>query len=135
MHKHFSENEQWWAATIFQVVPLGIWTIGTFFVPESPRYFLLRGDYDKASANLVRLRHLSADHPLVQGELDGAANQIAEERSIKAGSGYWQIWREVFGTTTNRRRFALIFVCHVLGQVRALRVSSIANSDLTLPPS
>ncbi|GJN90869.1 hypothetical protein Rhopal_003883-T1 [Rhodotorula paludigena] len=102
VHKHFPENEQWWAATIFQVVPLGVWAIGTFFVPESPRYFLLRGDYDKASANL--------------GELDGAANQIAEERSIKAGSGYWQIWREVFGTTTNRRRFALIFVCHVLGQ-------------------
>ncbi|GAA5899551.1 hypothetical protein JCM6882_001148 [Rhodosporidiobolus microsporus] len=32
------------------------------------------------------------------------------------GSGYFAIWKEVFATVTNRRRFVLLFVCHVLGQ-------------------
>ncbi|GAA6019814.1 hypothetical protein JCM10207_003707 [Rhodosporidiobolus poonsookiae] len=116
VHIHFPENQQWWTSTLFQFVPLGVWIAGTFIVPESPRYFLLRGNYEKASANLVRLRRLPADHPLVQGELDGASAQIAEERSVKSGSSYFAIWREVFATATNRRRFALLFVCHVLGQ-------------------
>lgn len=107
---------------MFQFVPLGVWTVGTFFVPESPRYFLLRGNFEKASLNLVRLRRLPADHALVEGELDGAAHGIAEERSSKEGSGYFDIWREIFATKTNRRRFVLLFVCHVLGQVRPSRL-------------
>ncbi|ORY90078.1 sugar transporter [Leucosporidium creatinivorum] len=116
VHLHFPAAQQWWTATLFQFVPLGVWILGTFLVPESPRYFLLRGDYEKASINLVRLRRLPADHPLVQGELDSAAAQIAEERSVKTGSGYFAIWAEVFATASNRRRFILLFVCHVLGQ-------------------
>ncbi|GAA5843239.1 hypothetical protein JCM11251_002257 [Rhodosporidiobolus azoricus] len=116
VHKHFPATHQWWTATLFQFVPLGVWMIGTFMLPESPRYYLLRGDWEKASINLVRLRRLPADHGLVRGELDGAAAQIAAERSVKEGSGYFTIWKEVFATVTNRRRFVLLFVCHVLGQ-------------------
>ncbi|POY70395.1 hypothetical protein BMF94_6676 [Rhodotorula taiwanensis] len=116
VHLHFPLQHQWWAATLFQIVPLGVWLIGTFVVPESPRYHLLRGNYDQASRDLMRLRHLPADHGLVRGELDSAAAQIAAERSIKQGSGYFTIWKEVFATTGYRRRFALLFICHVLGQ-------------------
>lgn len=140
VHLHFPSAQQWWTATLFQFVPLGIWIAGTFLVPESPRYFLLRGNYEKASINLVRLRRLPADHPLVQGELDSAAAQIAEERSVKTGSGYFAIWAEVFATAPNRRRFALLFICHVLGQVSspALRFNEnvekfLRRCELTLP--
>jgi MFS family permease len=116
VHLHFSASKQWWVSTLFQVVPLGVWLAGTFFIPESPRYYLLRGDYEHASRDLVRLRRLPKDHGLVRGELDSAAAQIAQERSIKQGSGYFTIWREVFSTQGYRRRFVLLFVCHVLGQ-------------------
>ncbi|GAA5868646.1 hypothetical protein JCM3774_003611 [Rhodotorula dairenensis] len=116
VHLHFPTNKQWWVSTLFQVVPLGVWLVGTFFVPESPRYYLLRGDYEHASRDLVRLRRLPADHGLVRGELDSAAAQIAAERSVKQGSGYFTIWREVFSTQGYRRRFVLLFICHVLGQ-------------------
>ncbi|GAA5852279.1 hypothetical protein JCM8547_006723 [Rhodosporidiobolus lusitaniae] len=119
VHKHFPAHQQWWTSTLFQFVPLGVWVAGTFFVPESPRYFLLSSSsssYEKATRNLVRLRRLPADHDLVRGELDAAAAQIAAERSVKEGSGYFTIWKEVFSTVVNRRRFVLLFVCHVLGQ-------------------
>ncbi|GAA5899583.1 hypothetical protein JCM6882_001156 [Rhodosporidiobolus microsporus] len=116
VHKHFPAENQWWTSTLFQFVPLGVWILGTFLVPESPRFYLLKGNWEKASLNLVRLRRLPADHGLVRGELDGAAAQIAAERSVKEGSGYFAIWKEVFATVTNRRRFVLLFVCHVLGQ-------------------
>lgn len=52
-----------------QVAWGAILLIGTFFIPESPRYYVLKGRVEEARVSLARLRGQAPDSEFVQAEL------------------------------------------------------------------
>lgn len=74
-------------------IPIGlqfIWafilSLGLFFLPESPKYLILKGREDEARASLGRLLSLPAGSEQVSREYDEVADALALERTIGAGS-------------------------------------------------
>lgn len=65
---------------------------------------------------LCRFRNLPEDHPYVQAEFQGIDQQLTHEMELVAGASTLDLVRETFSDLPNRRRFILMFACHVFGQ-------------------
>lgn len=71
-------------------IPVAIqfaWSIilvaGLFFLPETPRFFIKKGQNEKAAYALSKLRRLPADHPAIVNELNEV--QANHEYEMKVG--------------------------------------------------
>ncbi|KAM0332348.1 hypothetical protein ACHAQA_002625 [Verticillium albo-atrum] len=113
---HPGTDLQWQLPTALQVVPAIIWGFGTFFTPETPRFLLMKGRRSEALAVLCRFRGLPEDHPYVEAEFSGIDAQLNHEMEIVAGASTFDLIKETFTDVPNRRRFTLMFACHVFGQ-------------------
>ncbi|THV50866.1 hypothetical protein BGAL_0133g00240 [Botrytis galanthina] len=60
-----------------------ILVIGLLFLPETPRYLIKRGNYQKAAESLAKLRRLPHDDPYIREEL--AEIQANHEYELKLG--------------------------------------------------
>ena len=100
-------------------IPIGIqlvWAVvlavGLAFLPDSPRYFVKRGNLEKASNALARLRGQPKDSEHIQQELaEIVANHKYESKAIGQG-GYLRSWANcfqgsVFNPSSNLRRTIL----------------------------
>ncbi|GAA5941389.1 hypothetical protein JCM1841_002950 [Sporobolomyces salmonicolor] len=63
-----------WAAGVF---------VGTVLCPESPRYYVERGDLDNARVNLAKLRGYEPEEPEVTAELDAIVAGVEEAKTSK----------------------------------------------------
>ncbi|BGP57254.1 hypothetical protein JCM8202_002831 [Rhodotorula sphaerocarpa] len=72
-----------WAAIVF---------VGTVLSPESPRYYLQRGNLDRARVNLAKLRGLPDDDAGLLAELD-LINKGVEDEKLAADSTYLDCFR------------------------------------------
>jgi SP family sugar:H+ symporter-like MFS transporter len=69
---------------------------GLFFLPDSPRYFVKRGNIEKAAHALARVRGQPADSQFVQEELaEIIANHEYELQVVPQGS-YFSSWANCF---------------------------------------
>ncbi|KAH8587673.1 general substrate transporter [Bisporella sp. PMI_857] len=77
-----------------------LWAIilaaGLFWLPESPRYFVKKGDLVKATAVLERLRDQPKDSIFVQEELAEIVANYEYEMSVIPQSGYFSSWANCF---------------------------------------
>jgi hypothetical protein len=69
-----------------QLIPGGILLIGSFFLRESPLFYLKHDNEAKALEVLTYLRKLPADHPYLLEEVGGYRDRIAHERAVVRGS-------------------------------------------------
>lgn len=74
----------------------GIIFILSWFNYESPRYLVKIGQDDKATANLARVRNLSADDEHVIKEISEIQQQLQEEQEATLGQGWLGILKEMF---------------------------------------
>jgi MFS family permease len=85
---------------------------GLLLLPESPRYFVKKGDLDKAAASLSRVRGQPQDSDYIQQELaEIVANNEYELQVIPQG-GYFTSWLncfqgDLFKANSNVRRTIL----------------------------
>jgi len=75
-----------------QFVWASILSFGMLWLPESPRWFIKKGNDKKAAQSLGRLLGLSPDAPEVQQELDDIRANLEEERRI-GETGYIDCFR------------------------------------------
>ncbi|OAL51469.1 general substrate transporter [Pyrenochaeta sp. DS3sAY3a] len=113
---HAGTQLQWQLPTALQIVPAVIWGMGIAFTPESPRFLLSQNKPTEALNVLCQFRGLAADHPYVQEEFNGIENQLNAEIEAVAGAGVLDLLKETFTVTEYRRRFVLMFLCHLFGQ-------------------
>jgi sugar porter (SP) family MFS transporter len=84
-------------------IPIGIqfaWgtilATGLFFLPESPRYFVKRGNLEKARAVLVRLRGQAAESNYIEVELTEIVANAEYERSLMPSDTWFGSWKACF---------------------------------------
>jgi sugar porter (SP) family MFS transporter len=113
---HAGSNLQWQLPTALQLIPAVMWGAGIIFTPESPRFLLSQNKPTEAMAVLVAFRKLPADHPYVHEEFLAMENQLNAEIEAVSGATTWDLLKETFTVTEYRRRFMLMFLCHLFGQ-------------------
>ncbi|KAK7924025.1 quinate permease [Apiospora marii] len=109
-------QKQWMLPTALQLVPAVIWLVGCTLTPETPRFLLAQNKRTEALSTLVKFRRLPADHPYVKTEFGNMEHQLNLELEVKSGSSFFDLVKETFGNVENRRRFFLMFFCHIFGQ-------------------
>ncbi|WP_149181769.1 sugar porter family MFS transporter [Streptomyces sp. TRM49041] len=85
---YFIGHQAWQWLIGFGVLPALVMLLGVTLLPESPRWLYAHGMIEKAQAVLLKLR---GDRELVERELGGMAEAVAEEQQANAGS-----WKEFF---------------------------------------
>ncbi|WEW56247.1 hypothetical protein PRK78_001686 [Emydomyces testavorans] len=86
--------------------------IGLFMLPESPRFFVRKGNLTRAKSSLASLRGQPVDSELIQQELaEIVANHEYELQVVPQGS-YWASWTNcfrgsLFNPASNLRRTVL----------------------------
>lgn len=115
--KHHANTQlQWMLPTALQIIPAVMWGVGIIFTPESPRYLLSKNKPTEALKVLCDFRGLPAEHPYVQEEFHGIEHQLNAKIEAVAGATVWDLLKETFTVTEYRRRFVLMFMCHLFGQ-------------------
>jgi sugar porter (SP) family MFS transporter len=79
-----------------QLIPAIILATGLFILPESPRYFVIKGQLEKAAAVLSRVRGQPQDSEYIQQELAEIIANHEYEMSVIPQSGYFSSWANCF---------------------------------------
>ena len=79
-----------------QLIPALILGTGLFFLPESPRFFVIKGQLEKAAAVLSRLRGQPVDSEYIQQELAEIIANHEYEMSVIPQAGYFSSWANCF---------------------------------------
>lgn len=72
-----------------QIIPAGLMFIGLFFIKESPRWLMTRGQRSKALKNLCWIRKLPQDDIYMLEEVS-AIDAGLEHQHATVGLGFWQ---------------------------------------------
>lgn len=75
----------------------GFLFVAMVFIPESPRWLILQGQFDEGLASLKRLRPTGAD---IDGEVAEIRLAIEREQENTSGVGFW----DMFSNPVDRRR-------------------------------
>ncbi|KAI0400606.1 general substrate transporter [Xylaria palmicola] len=76
-----------------QMVWALVLTSGLSFLPESPRFYVRRGELDRAADALSRVRGQDIDSDFIKDELAEIVAHHEQERSLMPEGGYWSTWR------------------------------------------
>ncbi|ODN98151.1 hypothetical protein I350_07794 [Cryptococcus amylolentus CBS 6273] len=89
-HIDLASNVSWRLPMGIQLIPAGILMAGTFFLRESPLFYMKKDEDEKALEVLTYLRKLPADHPYIQEEISLYRERILHERAVVSGKpGLW----------------------------------------------
>lgn len=111
--RHVSQlgNWDWRMVVIFQLLVPILILAQVFFIPESPRWYIQRGNQiEKARESLSKVRR-SEDE--VNRELDAIIEAIAYERETMKGNAYSALWND----SSVRRRLLIAFALNAGQQV------------------
>ncbi|KAI1819825.1 general substrate transporter [Xylaria intraflava] len=95
--------------------------IGLLFLPESPRYYVLMGELDRAAESLARLRGHNPASRYIRDELAEIIANHEYERSLMPPGGYFRTWIICFhgslkNGSSNLRRTILGTVLQMMSQ-------------------
>lgn len=109
---HFSTNIQWRLPSGLQCLMPGIQLLALYFVPESPRYHIARGQGEKARQMLIKYHGNGTETQFVQWEYEEISDTIRLEQDAATSSG----WAELVRTPGNRKRCILIISTAIFSQ-------------------
>ncbi|GAA5884310.1 hypothetical protein JCM6882_002222 [Rhodosporidiobolus microsporus] len=82
----------WRFPIAIQLLWAGFVAVGTAFAPESPRYYVQRGNLEQARTNLAKLRGLEQDDAELLAELESIKSGVEDEKAA-ADSTYLDCFR------------------------------------------
>ncbi|KAH8779159.1 general substrate transporter [Hyaloscypha sp. PMI_1271] len=99
-------REQWLIPFAIQLIPAGLMFIGLFFIRESPRWLMSRGQRAKALKNLCWIRKLDTNDVYMLEEVS-AIDAALEHQHATVGLGFWQPFRALVNDRKVSYRFFL----------------------------
>lgn len=99
-------RQQYRLVQAIPLIPMGFAFVGSFFLPDSPRWLASRGRHQESIASLARFRGISSDHPDLLAEHEGVEMDAHALAGTK-DSSMRSIATEVFTEPTLRSRFFL----------------------------
>ncbi|PWY90202.1 general substrate transporter [Aspergillus heteromorphus CBS 117.55] len=84
LHAPETSQFQWRFPLAFQAVPALLLAIGMFFMPESPRYLVEKGQYDEAMRILRKLHFDGTNEDWIQTEYTEIRTTIEAEKALTA---------------------------------------------------
>ncbi|KAK4701423.1 MFS transporter, SP family, sugar:H+ symporter, partial [Phenoliferia sp. Uapishka_3] len=90
--KHYTGAIQWRIPLCISMIFGAIFGLGTILSPESPRFYLKRGNEEMALKSLSRLRDLPVGDEELQAELEAMAEEVRVEQSA-ANATYWDCFK------------------------------------------
>jgi MFS family permease len=104
----------WRIPSLLQIVPAVLCLIVLPFIPESPRWLMMKGREGEAlDALAVMGANGNTSDPVVVTQFKQIAETVAFERKNKAS----QNWADAFRTKNNRKRMMLACSCAVFGNI------------------
>lgn len=85
--QHLDNSASYRIPLALQILWALILGFGMFFLPDTPRFYISKGNHAKATESLARLRKLPGDHPDLIEELDDI--KAAYEFEIEYGRSSW----------------------------------------------
>ncbi|OCF31430.1 hypothetical protein I316_06832 [Kwoniella heveanensis BCC8398] len=107
---------QWRVPLIVQMLPGVILFVGLPFVPESPRWYVLKNRVDEATKAYTRITTLPADHPYVQKEIDALLVHVPRDETGKPVTdvmSYKDLGLLLYRDRTMLRRVVIAFLFQV----------------------
>jgi sugar porter (SP) family MFS transporter len=108
-------RSQWQIVQAIPLVPVGIAFIGSYFIPESPRWLASKGRHSECVVALARLRGMPHNDPSFMAELERVeleANALSEITS----ASMLETAKECFTVPNLRRRYFLAIAMHTVAQ-------------------
>ncbi|CCG84455.1 protein of unknown function [Taphrina deformans PYCC 5710] len=104
---HMKPNHtQWLVPFAVQLIPAGIMFLGLFFIKESPRWLMSKGQRELGLRNLEWIRNLSAEELYMIEEV-AAIDTAINQQAAGGGLGFWQPFRAVGSDRKVQWRFFL----------------------------
>lgn len=110
--RNLTDNKQWQVPIAIQIVPAGIFFIGVFFIKESPRWYFINNQRDKAIDALCYLRGLPSSNHYVAYELEIMELEIIERKQVMS-SEFFGPFKLLFLNKHNRYKLLLTLMLFV----------------------
>ncbi|KAH8832407.1 general substrate transporter [Flagelloscypha sp. PMI_526] len=98
---------QWQFPCAIQLFPAAIMLVGMFFIPETPRFLMMKKREDEAAQVLSRLRKLPQDHEYLKWELAQIQEQLELEESARGKVSTVGLFKQLFQSRDHRKRLGL----------------------------
>ncbi|KAI1323318.1 general substrate transporter [Xylariaceae sp. FL0255] len=91
----FGANQAICSGSLLLIKPGGIMFILLFFVINTPRALIAKGQREHGLKGLSKLRNLSPEHPFVQQEYMENCAQVDAEQEGAQGMNYWLVLKNI----------------------------------------
>lgn len=106
-----------------QALPALLLFICMFLCKESPRWLARQDRWEEAKSVLALTRNLPQDHPYLEEEFQEIADQLEHERRLIGDATYWNLQKEMWTISGNRKRAIIsitLMICQQMTGVNAV---------------
>ncbi|KAF7715515.1 MFS-type Sugar/inositol transporter [Penicillium ucsense] len=124
---HLTGSTMYLVPLAMQGLPAVLLLGGMLMCNESPRWLAKQDRWEEARATLSKVRALPADHPYVEEEFQGIAQQLEQERLLIGGSSFLDLMKEMWLVPGNRKRAiisVLLMICQQMTGTNAINYYS-----------
>lgn len=106
-----------------QALPAVLLLLGMLICNEFPRWLAKQDRWENARRTLSRVRNLPSTHLYLESEFQGIITQLEQERHLIAGSGPWDLLKEMWLIPGNRKRAIIsifLMICQQMTGTNAI---------------
>lgn len=114
---HFSGKTQYVFPLAIQALPAVLLCGSMLLCNESPRWLARQDRWEESKAVLSQIRNLPDSHPYLEEEFQEIVDQLEHERRLIGDATFWNLQREMWTISGNRRRALISIVLMICQQM------------------